>query len=93
MKIFKFRDKNDGGFWIMILGCPLPEKHNLYDEATGKKGPSYAQCSQCEHQIGINFEILGADGEYDGSQILPERLMCRKLELTDVVALLIEQEK
>ena len=93
MKIYKFKDKKYGGFWILILGCPLPEKHNLHDNATGKIGPSFAQCSQCEHQIGRNFEILDSDGEYDGAEIFPERLMCRKLELTDMVTLLIEQDE
>ena len=78
---------------MLILGCHLPEKHNLHDSATGRTGPSFAQCAQCEHQIGRNFEILGEDGEYDGAQIFPERLMSRKLELTDMVALLIEQDE
>ncbi len=36
---------------------------------------------------------LGSEGEYDGARIFPERLMCQKLELTDIMALLIEQEE
>ena len=93
MKIYKFKDKIHGGSWMLILGCPLPEKHDLHDRTTEKTGPSFAQCSQCEHQIGRNFEILGEDGEYDGAKIFPERLMCSKLELTDMVAVLIEQDE
>ncbi len=92
MNTYKYRDTTDGGFWMLILGCPLPEKHDLHDWGSGKTGPSFAQCSQCENQIGSNFEVLGSEGEYDGASIFPERLMCRKLELTDIVNLLVAQE-
>lgn len=91
MKIHKFKDPKTGGSWIMILGCPLPEKHTLCDAQTAQTGPSFAQCAECEHQIGENFELLGAEGHYDAARIFPERLLCRKLDLTDMISLLMDE--
>jgi hypothetical protein len=65
-----------GGKWILILGCPLPEKHTLKDRDSGATGPSFADCAGCPYQAGRDYEILGALGTYDASRVFPERLEC-----------------
>jgi hypothetical protein len=62
--------------WIVILGCPCPEKHVIKDPEGNLSGPSFAVCSSCEHQEGTNFHVMGKDGEFNGADIFPERLVC-----------------
>ena len=73
---FKYKKKKDGGEWIIILGCPLIEKHTIADDAQDISGPSFVDCTSCEHQVGTGYAILGSDGEYDGATVFPERLKC-----------------
>lgn len=73
------KDKGGIGSWILILGCPLKEKHSLSDPSRSVSGPTFAGCAHCEYQVGINYEILGADGTSDGAALFPKRLNCGKL--------------
>jgi len=63
---------------IVILYCPIPEKHELKDVMNGLSGPSFATCAECEHQAGKDFVILNYAGEYDGAAMYPELLKCGK---------------
>ena len=74
------KDKGGIGSWILILGCPLKEKHCLSDPSKNISGPGFADCAHCEYQVGINYQVLGADGNYDGAEVFPERLQCGKLD-------------
>lgn len=76
MDIYLLKDDRDAGSWVMIIGCPLPEKHELKDRNKGLSGPSFATCAECEYQVGKDVVILNADGEYDGVQMYPELLKC-----------------
>ena len=76
MDIHLLKDDAPTGSWVMILGCPMPEKHGLKDKTNGLNGPSFATCAECEHQIGEKYQMMGADGNYDGTDIFPERLVC-----------------
>jgi hypothetical protein len=69
------KDKSGLGSWVLILGCPRAESHELYVEAPQVSGPTFAVCAACEHQIGINTEVC--DLEVDWSvEAYPERLRC-----------------
>ena len=68
--------KKDGGNWILILGCPLMEKHSLAFNDQNISGPTFAKCASCEHQIGNDYEVPNADGSLDGASVLPDRLEC-----------------
>ena len=70
------KDKGGIGSWILILGCPLKEKHSLTDDVQNVSGPTFAGCAHCEYQVGINYQILGADVGSDGAEVFPERLKC-----------------
>ena len=70
------RAKGGIGGWILILGCPLREKHSFFDSVQNISGPSFADCARCDYQVGRNYEIIGADGTYDGAAVYPERLEC-----------------
>ncbi len=63
------------GSWLIILGCPRPQSHQLRDEERKVSGPSFAFCASCEHQTGSHFE--NQDSETGWSlQVYPERLEC-----------------
>ncbi len=49
------------------------------DPLRNVSGPSFAGCAHCEYQVGINYQVLGADVVSDGAGIFPERLKCGKL--------------
>lgn len=68
--------QKDDGKWILILGCPLREKHSLVCNDQSVSGPRFAECASCEHQIGSDYEVSGADGNLDGALVLPDRLKC-----------------
>lgn len=68
--------KKDDGNWILILGCPLREKHSFVCSALNVSGPTFSECASCEHQIGSDYEVPGADGKLDGALVLPDRLKC-----------------
>ena len=78
MEIHLLKDGTGAGAWVMILGCPMPEKHELKDRMNGLSGPSFAICAECEYQAGKDFVILNPDGEYDGATMCPELLKCKK---------------
>lgn len=78
MEIHLLKEDTDVGSWVMILGCPMPEKHDLKDRMNGLCGPSFATCAECEYQAGKDFVILNPDGEYDGAMMYPELLKCGK---------------
>lgn len=69
-----YKKDKQGGKWIVILSCPLNEKHCLRDVDVA--GPTFAECAYCSYQTGVNYERLGCDGTYDAAEILPERLEC-----------------
>ena len=71
-----YKKEKDGGQWILILGCPLKEKHSLTDDVQNVSGPSFADCALCRYQVGTEYEVLSADGNYDGATVLPEQLKC-----------------
>ena len=73
------KDKGGIGSWILILGCPLKEKHSLSDLLKNVSGPTSADCAHCEYQIGKDYEILGADGTSYGAEVFPEQLKCGKV--------------
>ena len=72
-----YKKEKKGGQWIVILDCPLDEKHSIRDEKEQISGPSFADCACCEHQAGSGYESLGMHGYQDGMQVYPERLKCR----------------
>ena len=69
------RDKSGLGSWLLILGCPKHESHELYVEAHQVSGPTFAVCAACEHQVGINLEVCDPDVDWS-VQAYPERLKC-----------------
>lgn len=76
MEFSLIRDESSQGKWLVIIGCPLPERHSLKDSNQKVSGPSFAQCAHCDYQVGKNYETLNADGTYDGADTYPERLRC-----------------
>ncbi len=76
MDAHRLRDEKHGGYWLMILGCPLPGKHDLKDPLAGLSGPSFATCATCENQVGEDVALGGADGDYNGAELFPDRLTC-----------------
>lgn len=71
-----YKKEKDGGQWILILGCPLNEMHSLSDDIQAVSGPSFADCAYCKYQGGTEYEVLGADGNYDGANVFPKQLKC-----------------
>jgi len=69
------RDRSGLGNWVLILGCPKAEFHELYDEVHQVSGPTFAHCVACKHQTGINLEACDLDAEWS-LQPYPERLKC-----------------
>jgi len=70
--------KNEGGLGtrILILGCPLKEKHSVNDGVRKISGPSFAGCASCKFQRGKDFEFRGDEtGEFPFI-VYPERLRC-----------------
>ena len=67
--------KTQGGErWMVILGCPLKEKHSIASEKGDLLGPGFADCARCEHQAGRNLEVISNDDI--GAYVYPERLVC-----------------
>lgn len=52
MESTSIKDPNGIGKWILILGCPLKEKHSLTDHIERVSGPTFADCASCEFQQG-----------------------------------------
>ena len=73
---FKYEKEKDGGERIIILTCPLEEKHTVTDKVQDISGPSFADCASREHQVGTGYAILDSDNESDGETVFPERLKC-----------------
>jgi len=73
---FKYKKKKDGGKGIIILTCPLEEKHTVTDKAQDISGPSFVDCAHCEYQAGTRYEILDPDNKNDSKKVFPERLKC-----------------
>jgi hypothetical protein len=70
--------KHEGvlGTRILILGCPLKEKHSVADVVRKVSGPSFAGCASCEFQRGKDFEFRGDEtGEFPFI-VHPDRLQC-----------------
>ena len=69
------KDPSGKGKIMLILDCPLEQKHVVRDYETGITGPSFSGCAGCEHQRGINLEIRDPDNDWS-CQPFPERLVC-----------------
>ncbi|GEM_PF-1939504 len=69
------KDRSGKGRWMLIVGCPWTQQHQLCDDETGIKGPAFASCAACEYQRGINLELRDPDNDWS-SQPFPERLLC-----------------
>ncbi len=67
-------DPSGTGSWLLILGCPNVENHDLMDADRGLSGPSFATCASCEHQMGEIPEHPSSEGWI--ADIFPERLSC-----------------
>ena len=67
-------DPSGLGSWVLILGCPQAERHDLADPERGVSGPSFATCASCEHQSGARFEDRDPDDWL--ADFHPERLAC-----------------
>lgn len=67
-------DPSGHGNWLLILGCPWIEAHDLVDRDRGVSGPSFATCAGCEHQQGNGFAQVEAEDWV--SALFPERLSC-----------------
>ena len=75
MESTSIKDPNDIGKWILILGCPLKEKHSLTDHIERVSGPTFADCASCGFQQGKNFELLDSTGEFP-IVVNPDLLKC-----------------
>lgn len=76
MESTSIKDPNGIGKWILILGCPLKEKHSLTDHIERVSGPTFADCASCEFQQGRDFEFRGDEtGEFPFT-VHPEGLKC-----------------
>ena len=64
MESTSIKDPNGIGKWILILGCPLKEKHSLTDHIERVSGPTFADCASCEFQQGRDFEFRDPTGEF-----------------------------
>lgn len=63
------------GSWLLILGCPREQSHELHDEEAHVSGPTFAYCAHCEYQVGTRVENYDSDAEWT-TQMFPERLKC-----------------
>jgi hypothetical protein len=75
MESVSIKDQGGIGVWIMISGCPLPEKHSLFDRTQDLSGPTFAVCACCEFQKGKNFQLFDARGDLPVAAY-PEHLRC-----------------
>lgn len=75
MESTSIKDPNGIGKWILILGCPLKEKHSLTDHIERVSGPTFADCASCEFQEGRNFQLFDPSGELPVAAY-PELLRC-----------------
>jgi hypothetical protein len=64
MESTSIKDLNGIGKWILILGCPLAERHSLFDPVQNASGPTFAVCACCEFQQGRDFEFRDPTGEF-----------------------------
>lgn len=71
-----YKKEKNGGQWILILGCPLKEMHSLTDDIQDISGPTFADCAYCKYQEGTDYEVQGADRDYDATTVFPEKLKC-----------------
>lgn len=63
------------GSWLLILGCPQDESHELHDAENKVSGPSFASCASCAHQMGEQLEDYDSEADWS-SRVFPERLKC-----------------
>ena len=66
------------GKWILILGCPLAERHSLFDPVQNASGPTFAVCACCEFQEGSDFQFFDSSGEFP-IEVFPDLLKCSYL--------------
>ncbi len=69
------KDPSGLGSWVLILGCPKLQLHELRDEEWHVSGPSFACCANCPHQSGSAFESHDLNADWS-MHICPERLEC-----------------
>jgi len=69
------KDSGGIGKWILILGCPLKQKHSLTDDVQKVSGPTFTDCASCEFQQGRNFQLFDPTGELPVAAY-PELLRC-----------------
>ena len=69
------KDPTGKGKIMLILDCPLEQKHVVRDYETGIRGPSFSKCASCEYQRGINLELRDMIHDWV-SEPFPERLVC-----------------
>jgi len=70
------KDVNGTGKWILILGCPLKEKHTLTDDVQKVSGPTFSDCASCKFHRGKDFVFYGDEtGEFPFT-VHPDRLKC-----------------
>lgn len=75
MESLLIKDAGGIGKWILISGCPLAEKHSLFDPDQNVSGPTFAVCSCCEFQEGKDFQFFDSSGEFPIAAY-PELLRC-----------------
>ena len=75
MESTSIKDPGGIGKWILILGCPLTEKHSLVDPDQSASGPTFATCACCEFQEGTDFKFFDSTGEFP-IEVLPDLLKC-----------------
>jgi len=75
MESLLIKDAAGIGKWILILGCPLAEKHSLFDAIQNDSGPTFAVCACCEFQEGRDFQFFDSTGEFP-IEAFPDLLKC-----------------
>lgn len=63
MESTSIKDPGGIGKWILILGCPLTEKHFLVDPDQSASRPTFSTCAACEFQKGENLQLFDARGD------------------------------
>jgi hypothetical protein len=75
MKSTSIKDPSGIGEWILILDCPLKDKHSLSDDIQKVSGPTFSDCAACEFQRWENFEFRDPTGEFPIA-VHPHLLKC-----------------
>jgi hypothetical protein len=69
------KDPSGVGSWVLMVGCPWIQSHQLHDEEGKVSGPTFAFCANCPHQVGKHFEFRESEMDWT-AQVHPERLEC-----------------